>query len=261
MSAHFGMDIKTVILNDIKDAIKIFEERPDISTKFGEPLVGYADSRNPIFDMYFSRTICDHPKRIYRPGNTVVVHFVPYAPEILESNRGGDKPSEEWKKAFNDSMWLSMRLNGVIRDALDTVGRLSSCTNTPTDWDEELCREEWSHKLAAYAAGMGQFGPAGSFQTANGFAGRFGSIITDGQYADEFELLSSEQLNDIYKDLQRQYRYKEADGVSCSEEMIKACPAGAISAVGIDRKCCQAHCKTIDKHIPSPEVCGKCFFY
>lgn len=258
---HIGVDIKAKILNDIKKAIKEFEARPDIKTRFGEPLVGYADARNPIFDMYFSRTICDHPKRIYRPGNTVVVHFVPFAPEITESNRGGGAPSEAWETAFNESMWLSMRLNGVIREALDTVGRLSSCTNTPTDWDEELCRESWSHKLAAYAAGMGEFGPAGCLKTKNGFAGRFSSIITDGQYAEAFEPLTSDQLEEVYQKIQKQYAYQEAEGVTCSKEMIQACPAGAISEKGIDRKLCQAYCKTIDGYIPSPEVCGKCFFY
>lgn len=261
MNGQFGVDIKVKIMADVKAAIEVFEAQPEMETKFGEPVISYADSRNPIFDMYFARTICEHPKRIFRPGNTVVVHFVPYVPQITESNRGGDKPSKEWLTAFNDSMWLSMRLNGVIREALDTVGRLSSCTNTPTDWDEGLCREEWSHKLAAYAAGAGQFGPAGSFRTKNGFAGRFGSIITDGRYADTFKPLSAKQLDGIYQELLKQYRCKEAGGAPCSQEMIKACPAGAITTEGIDRKCCQAYCKTIDEFIPSPEVCGKCFFY
>lgn len=260
MGTQFGVEIKTKIMTDVKEAIKQYEAKPDMKTRFGEPMIGYADTANPIFDMYFTRTICEHPKRIYRPGNTVVVHFVPYEKAIAQSNQGGTEPSEEWIGAFNDSMWLSMRLNGVIRDALDTVGRLSSCTNTPTDWDKELCREEWSHKLAAYAAGMGHFGPAGSFVTKEGFAGRFGSIITDGHYADAFEPLSAEALEILYGDLMKQCRYQEA-GVKVSEQMVAACPGGAISADGIDRKLCQAHCMKIDKFIPSPEVCGKCFYY
>lgn len=261
MSIKFGVDIREKILRNVKEAIRAFESRSDIRTKFGEPLIGYADARNPLFDMYVSKTICDHPKRIYRPGNTVVIHFVPYAPEIAEGNRGGSQPSCEWQAAFRDSMWLSMRLNAVIRETLDEEGRLSSCANIPTDWDETRCREEWSHKLAAYAAGMGQFGPAGSFRTKNGFAGRFGSIITDGQYAEAFEPLDADELEEVFARLQQQYCYKEAEGVVCGKEMIRACPAGAISDYGIDRVCCQAYCKTIDEYIPSPEVCGKCFFY
>ncbi|MDO4546362.1 MAG: hypothetical protein Q4C25_09410, partial [Bacillota bacterium] len=176
-----GVDIKNAIKENVKLAIKEFEAREDISTKFGEPIIGYADTKNPLFDMFFSRRLSEHPKGIYRPGNTVVLHFVPYAEEIVKSNETGGPPSEEWTRAFTESMWLSMRLNGVIRETLDTVGRLSSCTNTPTDWNESVFHEEWSHKMAAYAAGMGQFGPAGSFHTSNGFAGRLSSIITDGR--------------------------------------------------------------------------------
>lgn len=258
---HIGADMKAKIMEDVKEAIRIFQENPERKTKFGEPIIGYADTRDPIFDMYFSRRLCNHPKNIYRPGNTVVVHFVPFAPEVTESNRTGNMPSKAWTDAFNDSMWLSMRLNGVIRESLDTIGRLSSGTNTPTDWDEELCREKWSHKLAAYAAGMGEFGPAGCLKTEKGFAGRFGSIITDGIYAEPFKMRSNEELEGIYQKIQRQYCQKGTDGVICGEEMISTCPAKAISKDGIDRRVCQAHCKTIDSYIPSPEVCGKCFFY
>lgn len=258
---HIGVDIKAKIMKDIKEAIKEFESRPEVKTRFGEPLVGYADATSPIFDMYFSRKLCDHPKKIYSPGNTVIVHFLPYAPEIAESNIGGKEPSPEWTAAFDDSMWMSMRMNGVIRDALDTVGRLSSCTNTPVDWNEERCREEWSHKLAAYAAGMGTFGPTGCLVTEHGYAGRFGSVITDGKYAEPFEIPDNDQLEVLYQELKRQYCEKGAENLNISEAMIASCPAGAITAEGIDRKVCQAHCKTIRERIPSPEVCGKCFSF
>ena len=46
----------------------------------------------------------------------------------------------------------------------------------------------------------------------------------------------------------------------CSDEMIAACPGGAISKEGIDRKACQEYCKTIFKHVPTPDLCGKCYF-
>ena len=143
-----GVDIKAKILEDVRNAVREFEARPDIKTKFGDPIVGYADTRNGIFDMYFSRRICDHPKRIYRPGNTAVVHFVPYAQEILESNRGGDKPSQQWTDAFNESMWLSMRLNGemCIRDSSKAVVDVSA------EIDDKIARrrlECWGIRIDA----------------------------------------------------------------------------------------------------------------
>ena len=257
----FGVDIKSRIEENVIKAIREFENREDISTRFDAPVIGYADTRDPLFDMFFSRGLSAHPKGIYRPGNTVVLHFLPYHAEIIDSNRGGSSPSEAWSKAFTESMWLSMRINGVIRETLDTVGRLSSCTNTPTDWDETVFHEEWSHKLAACAAGMGTLGSAGSFHGKNGALGRLGSIITDGKYAEKYSVLNSRQLEEMYRRIMEACCYRDAQGVSCSAEMTAACPAKAISPAGIDRATCQAYCKSIDEYIPSPDVCGKCFFF
>ena len=138
----FGVDIKSAIAENVKRAVTEFERRDDVVTAFGDPVIGYADTKNPLFDMFFTRGLSDHPKGIYRPGSTVVVHFVPYGREVIKAGPASDK----WIRAFTESMWLSMRINGVIRETLDTVGRLSSCTNTPTDWNEDTCHEEWSHR-------------------------------------------------------------------------------------------------------------------
>ena len=43
--------------------------------------------------------------------------------------------------------------------------------------------------------------------------------------------------------------------------MIACCPAGAISEEGIDKFRCQEYCLKLNEHIPSPDVCGKCFKY
>ncbi len=256
-----GIDVKKKIEDNIRNTIKEFQEREDISTKFGDPVIGYVSSTNMMFDMFFSRGLSDHPKSIYRPGNTVILHFVPYSEDITESNKIGNMPSEKWRRAFTESMWLSMKINGVIRRTLDSVGRLSSCANTPTDWNRDTHHENWSHKMAAFAAGMGSFGPAGSFHTKSGYGGRLSCVITDGRYANDSEIPDSQQLEEIYQRILTQCCYQGADNVSCSEEMIKACPAGAISVSGIDREKCQRHCESIDEYIPSPEVCGKCFSF
>lgn len=277
----YGINIKEKIRRNVKNAIREFEAREDIVTRFGEPVIGYADARDPLFDVIYYKGLSKHPKEVYRPGNTVVLHFVPFAEEVVQSNEVDGRPSEQWSRAFTESMWLSMRLNGVIRETLDTIGRLSSCTNTPADWNEEICHEEWSHKMAAYVAGMGEFGPAGSFRTEQGFAGRISSVITDGVYGlipeerkgDDRQTAEEKQTPDggnhaveqpidgeaLYAAIMAQCRYEGAEGICCSEKMIKACPGRAITQKGIDRKACQAYCKTLNERIPSPEVCGKCF--
>lgn len=136
------MDLKKTIEDNIKKAIKEFEEREDIVTKFGEPVIGYANAADPLFNMFFSKNISEHPKGIYRQGNSLIMHFVPYAEEVTKNNANSDEPSAEWVRAYVESIWLSMKINGAIRDILDQEGIASSYLNTPADWNEETHREK-----------------------------------------------------------------------------------------------------------------------
>lgn len=260
MEFDIGTNIKRRVIDNVKAAVAEYQKRPEVTTEFGEPVIGYVYAKHPLFGHFFSENLCLHPKGIYRPGNTVVVHFLPYARSVAESNIGGDMPSGEWSKAFYDSMHISMRMGGVIRDTLNEVGRLHSATNTPMDWNLKTYHEEWSHKLAAFTAGMGRFGIAGSFHTESGYAGRFGSILVDEHYAEEDELYCP-PLETVIDEIETDSKYLGAGDVFISEDAIKACPAGAICSEGVDRAKCQAFCLTVNKYIPSPEVCGKCFSF
>ena len=256
-----GINIKGKIERNVRQTIQEFEAREDIVTKFGEPVIAYVDARNTLFDMFFDNQLTEHPKNIYRPGNTLIVYFIPYSRDVIESNIGGETVSDQWRRATIEASWLSMKLNRIIRQTVGIIGRLSSLLNTQLDWNEETYQAEWSHKLAAYAAGMGEMGPMGSFHTADGTLGCVGSVITDGKFEETVKIDDPQQLEDIYQKILTAYCYEGAQNVSCSDEMIKSCPCGAISESGIDRAKCQAFCKTIDEYIPSPDVCGKCFTF
>ncbi len=256
------VNIKKRIKENVQSTIHDYEERPNVDTKFGTPIIGYVSAKHPLFRLFMEEDRSLHPKGIYRPGNTVIVYFLPYAPHITESNRGGEEPSAQWTTAFYDSMHLAMELNRVIGVTLDEVGRLHSPANTPMDWNQETQREEWSHKFAAYAAGMGRFGIAGSFHTEMGFAGRVGCVFTDYNYApvdeEELERLDLENTIDY---IDSDCKYLGAEHVMVSRKAMESCPVGAITKEGIDTAKCQDRCLEINPHIPSPEVCGKCFFY
>lgn len=256
-----GIDIKGKIERNVRQAVEEFEAREDIVTPFADPVIAYVNARDTIFNMLFDKQLTEHPKNIYRPGNTLILHFVPFEEDIPKSNIGGAAVSPQWRRAVIEASWLSMKINRVIRQTLGIVGRLSSLLNTQLDWNEETYQAEWSHKLAAYAADMGELGPAGSFHTKDGSFGCLGSIITDGKYCEEVEITDQHQLESIYENILTACCYQGAKNVSCSEEMIKACPGEAISHSGIDRAKCQKYCKTIDEYIPSPDVCGKCFSF
>lgn len=238
-------DVKADIFKTVEDTVAEFREAEDVKTAFGKPRVGFVSTNHPLYDTLFARGVNDHPKNIYRPGYTVIVHYVPY---------------EEGENAFFDAVKLTMAINGNIRRYLDKLGRLTSNTCIPIDWDCEQCREEWCSKYTAWMAGMGSFGPAGSFhvpgETDRGIAG---TIITDGLYGEKPPEMTSEELESAFNEMMKDCRFKGTEGVECSDELIAACPAGAIDRDGIDRKKCQDYCEKINSHTPNPEVCGKCF--
>lgn len=254
---------KKQILDNIKAVVDEFNEREDINTVFGKPKVAFVSTTHPLFDTFFARGENDHPKKLYRPGNTLIVHYVPWEGDVAKGNEAPGRPSEEWLAADRESLWLAMEINKAIKKTLDKVGRLHSNTSTMIDWDKDRHRYGWSNKIAAFIGGMGSFGPAGSLHVDGRYGGRAGSIITAALYAEEFDPnapLDSDALEEIFESVMKDCRF-EGFGAECSEEMIDACPAKAISVEGIDRQKCQDWCEKIDRYTPSPEVCGKCFRY
>ena len=250
---------KQQILDNIAATVAEFNEREDITTVFGEPKVAFVSTTHPLFDTFFARGENDHPKKVYRPGNTLIVHYVPWEGPVAKSNEAGADPSEEWLAADRESLWLAMEINKVIKKTLDKVGRIHSNTSTMIDWDKAKHRYGWSNKIAAFIGGIGDFGPAGSLHVDGAWGGRAGSISTAALYADEVvEAMDSDELEEIFTQVMKRCGFAGWSS-ECSEEMVAACPAKAITAEGIDRQKCQDWCETIDKYTPSPEVCGKCF--
>ena len=252
----FGVDAKALLLETAERRVREYENAPQTGTRYGEPLIGYVDTGNILFDEFYCRKMCMHPKKIFRPGSTVIVYFVPFADEITESNRGGFDVSAAWSRAVSESIMLTAHINGAIREALEGLGYYeTSGTNLPGDWNEEACGPEWSHKHAAFLAGLGNFGAAGAFYTEKGFAGCFGSVITP-LYIEPSKNWTAEELRNACKICDN------IETAVASPECGKAalCPAGAITYNGVNKFACAEHCKQQEQPAPLPDVCAKCFF-
>ena len=248
--------VKTAIEVNVRKAMDEYEAENNCAGMYQEPVIVYHDAKDPAFDTFFRMGICRHPAEIYRPGNTLVLFFLPYREDIVESNRGGTATSDQWLTAYKKGTGLIMRINRAIRNTLESRGRLVSCLNTPIDWNEKKAAEEWSFKLASYLAGMGEFSTAGSFVTAKGFGGRFSGIITDEVlYEEKPQMRTPEEYEAMIAGIKKATLYEGTP----SDECIAACPCGAISKDGIDRFKCQQHCKTLNEYVPSADACGKCF--
>ncbi len=244
--------IKAAIAANVREAIDEYESENDCKGMYQDPIIAYHDAKDPAFDTFYRMGICKHPAEIYRPGNTLVLFFLPYREDIVKSNIGGSSVSEQWLTAYKKGTGLIMRINRAIRNTLESRGRLVSCLNTPIDWNEKKAAEEWSFKLASYLAGMGEFSTAGSFVTSKGCGGRFSGIITDEVlYEQKPQVLSPPEYEDMIAEIKK--------AVLCENLPVAACPCGAISENGIDRFKCQRYCKTLNEYVPSADVCGKCF--
>jgi len=250
--------IKRRIKKSVRSAFAEYQAQEDVKTKFGDPAFGYISTTHPMFDTFFSRGENDHPKNIWRPGYTMIVYYIPFAEDIPRWDEEG-KTTEEWMTAIRESRWLAMNVNAAIAELLTKVGRIYSRSSTMMDWDHEKHRYNWSNKIAGYLAGIGTFGPAGCLQTEYRFGGRVGSMMTDGVFVPKPETVSGEALDEEFQKVLTACCFQGARDVHCSEEMIAACPGGAIAEDGIDRAKCQAYCETIKESDPCPEMCGHCF--
>lgn len=252
-------DPKKFIEKNIRKAVEDFQNRPGVKTKYGEPIVGYVSMFHPLYDHLYMEGLCEHPKKIYNPGHTIIVHYVPVAGDAIRELEEQGRDSQQWKKAHYDSIMLSQFINMAIRDSLVKLGRISSISGVATDWNRKMHMPMWSSKITAYLAGIGELGPAGSFHTKDGYIGSIGSTMTDGFYAEDCPVMNGEEIEAEIKKIKDMFQYEGLSEAEADEEMKDICPAGAIGSHGIKREACLAYCESQNKKIPDPGLCGMCF--
>jgi epoxyqueuosine reductase len=214
------------------------------------PLVGFADGDDPLFTEY-KKIIGDfhvtprealemNLKRktlgFYNPEKiSVISYFLPSTNIIRESMR---KESEICSLRWNRARWFgqecNFRLQRHLVVLLEDLGYYAIAPEQEP-WFE-IKREgpwapasRWSQRHIAYAAGLGTFSINDSFITAQGSAGRVGSIVCN---------LSIPPSPRISRDYRENCLFiREGTCGAC----IKRCPVGAISDKGHDKIKCLAY--------------------
>lgn len=252
-------DPKKFIERNVREAAKHFQERPEVITEFGEPVIRYVSAFHPLFDHLYMERLCEHPKKIYNPGHSIIVHYVPVIGDAVEDLEAKGRDSHKWERAHYDSIMLSQYINMAIRDSLAKLGRISSISGVATDWNRKMHMPMWGGKIVACMAGIGELGPAGSFHSEYGYAGSIGTTMTDGFYADASPEMTAEELDAEIQKIKEAFCYEGLAEVKADAEMISVCPGKAIGTDGIDRAKCLAYCESQNKKIPDPGLCGMCF--
>ena len=259
----FGVNYKKRLQEELAEEMTTYITQKGLRDVIGLPLLGYAFADDKRFMDAFDAGINQHPKEIYRPGTTVIVSFLPFIPQYVQdnfiNNDGKKAVSKAWKHAYESSIIVSAHINTFTLEFLDGMGREASLSTIHTDWNKDTHRPEWSHKIAAYIAGMGEFGPNSCIRTEFGPWGRFNSILTEVQLqptGKEIEKKKENQIN-IVDDYNTFSLFKNPTKIP--ESVINACPCRAISKDGIDKAKCQDYCLKQNEFIPEPDACGRCY--
>lgn len=237
-------------------------EKPEIHTKWGEPLIGYADALDPYIQA-LPKTISEThglPQEILPDAKTVLVYYVPFTRELAKTNQTGTYySSPDWALAYEETNAMFGKMNAAIISFLESKGYKGRVAPQTATFDQDELISDWSHRHFAYAAGLGTFGINNMLLTEKGCCGRFFTIVTD---------LPVETGHPMEEELCL-YKAKGTCGIC-----MRNCPAGALTPGGYDRKKCYAILrKNAEKYTMfgssysdengeansvGSEVCGKC---
>jgi epoxyqueuosine reductase QueG len=212
------------------------------------PLVAYADAHDPIFAQLKEIIRPTHatPGELLASAQTVITYFLPFDEGVPRSNRPGRYASEAWAVAYVETNTLIRAINDRLAQGLKARGFASVVLPPTHNFDAQSLLSDWSHKHAAYIAGLGQFGLHQMLITAAGSCGRLGSLVT------------SARLEPTPRSPQPACLYKYDQ--SCTV-CVNRCPNGALTESGYDRHTCYALClENADKNqqLGLADVCGKC---
>lgn len=238
----------------INDFVREYESRDNVATKFGNPIVAYANASHPYIlglkELVGSRHLI--PTEVMPDAASVICYYIPFTKELAASNKEGAMASPEWARAYEELNALIAELNERICEYLRDGGYNGATSAKATEFDEEKLISDWSQRHMAYAAGLGTFGINNMLITENGCCGRYSSVVTDMPMAWGEPRMEEHCL------------YKKNGGCGVC---MKNCPVSALTPTGYDRQKCYDKCKEnaavykdygTSYGAEGSEVCGKC---
>ena len=215
-------------------------------TPYREPLVGYASAQDNLF-YQMKEVIGPHhllPQEMLPDAKTVIAFFLPFGEEIVKANRQEKEVAKEWAKAYEETNQLIGDISVRLKNELEMQGIKATFQKATHNFNEIDLTASWSHKSAAFVAGLGTFGVNKMLITPAGCAGRFGSLVISA------EIPPSPRPSEEYC-----LYYREGKCLAC----VKNCPVGALSIEEIDKKKCYKQLLQVAALFPGLcDVCGKC---
>ncbi len=215
---------------------------------YRDPIVAFADANDVLFSRLKRIISPEHltPSEILKNSESVIVYFIPFRKDVVRSNSKGLCSSKEWAEAYILTNQLILKLNRFLSEKIQNMGFRTAEISPTHNFDEEKLISHWSHKHAAYIAGLGRFGLHKMIITEKGCCGRLGSIVTD---------LNLRSTNRPKKEFCLYFHDQ-----SC-KKCVERCPFGILKVEEFNRRKCYQICLSNAKlysRIGYADVCGKC---
>lgn len=236
--------IKEYVVDSPSNCHRAFNDEPI----FNEPLVGFADGDDTIFQDYKAIIGDFHltPREALeihlrekesaddkQPAKVSVISWVlPVSQETRLSNRRESSvPSLRWNHTRWHGQDFIFELTDYLVSVLEELGHQAIAPERANYFrTRELSNglaSNWSQRHIAYAAGLGTFSLSDGFITPRGIAMRCGSVVTDITLPPSPRVYENYLANCLF--------YREGSCRRC----IERCPADAISEQGHDKKRCR----------------------
>jgi len=188
------------------------------------------------------------PCDILDDAKSVICFFIPFKESIVESNVNRKTASTEWASAYVKTNELIQRINDNIEKLMEQNGYKTGKIKATHNFDVEKLISNWSHRHAAYIAGLGTFGINNMLITEYGCCGRLGSIIINCELSEYIKTETPKEkcLNKI--------------NGSCGI-CRRRCVTDSFSDNNFDRYKCYKQClenAEYHKNTGYADVCGKC---
>ncbi len=238
---------------------------------YDEPIVGFADGSDPIFNEYkniispshltpveamakaYDKEPAEIPQKL-----SIISWILPITEETRKSNRAETKgPSRLWSHTRQYGEVFNEEMRRHVMAVLSELGYMVAAPQVQpyfkVDRNEKGPYSNWSERHIAYAAGLGTFSLTDAFISEGGIAHRCGSLITDLIIPATKRTAKGPYDNCLF--------YFDGSCKVC----IERCPAGAITEEGHNKPKCQQYLSGLG-YSPSKEYddetsvagCGLC---
>ena len=147
---------------------------------YRRPLVGFSSAADPLYSRLKEIVGPHHlqPEAVLPEVKTLVSFFLPFSRLVVEANRlEPEFPAPEWVDSYAHANRLINEISQGLADWRTKAGRPAGMVGATHNYDEVLLKAPWSHRSAAFVAGLGRFGLNRMLITPVGAAGRYGTVF------------------------------------------------------------------------------------